>query len=105
MFAGAQWSATRTHTPVPSLLSVPLFLFLTLSAVALFFAGKKGLYLEDLFVVPEERGKGVGKALLLHLAAGANELGCGRMEWVGRRSVLFDCLGVCLCCVVRFFFF
>jgi GNAT superfamily N-acetyltransferase len=45
------------------------------------FMGRPGLYLEDLFVKPEHRGAGLGKALLLHLAALARERGCGRMEW------------------------
>lgn len=45
------------------------------------FLAKPGLYLEDLFVKPEFRGQGIGKALLLHLAGLANERGCGRMEW------------------------
>ena len=45
------------------------------------FLGRKGLYLEDLFVKPAHRGRGCGKALLLHLARLANALGCGRMEW------------------------
>jgi GNAT superfamily N-acetyltransferase len=45
------------------------------------FLARPGLYLEDLFVNPEFRGRGIGKALLLHLAALANERGCGRMEW------------------------
>jgi GNAT superfamily N-acetyltransferase len=45
------------------------------------FLAKPGLYLEDLFVIPELRGRGIGKALLLHLAKLANERGCGRMEW------------------------
>ena len=45
------------------------------------FLAKPGLYLEDLFVKPEFRGRGTGKALLLHLAKIANERGCGRMEW------------------------
>ena len=45
------------------------------------FLAKPGLYLEDLFVKPEFRGAGTGKALLLHLAKIANERGCGRMEW------------------------
>lgn len=46
------------------------------------FVGRKGLYLEDLFVIPEKRGKGYGKALLLYLAKLAKECNCGRMEWV-----------------------
>ena len=46
------------------------------------FVGRKGLYLEDLFVLPEERVHGYGKALLKHLAATALEQNCGRMEWV-----------------------
>ncbi len=45
------------------------------------FLGKPGLYLEDLFVRPEVRGRGVGRRLLAHLAAIAKERGCGRMEW------------------------
>ena len=43
--------------------------------------GKPGLYLEDLFVRESMRGKGIGKALLLHLAGIARKRGCGRMEW------------------------
>ena len=45
------------------------------------FLGRAGLYLEDLFVLPEARGKGYGKALLSELARIALERGCGRMEW------------------------
>jgi GNAT superfamily N-acetyltransferase len=45
------------------------------------FLARPGLYLEDLFVRPEFRGRGFGKALLLHLAQLANARGCGRMEW------------------------
>lgn len=45
------------------------------------FLARPGLYLEDLFVKLEFRGRGIGKALLLHLARVANERGCGRMEW------------------------
>jgi len=43
--------------------------------------GRPGLYLEDLFVRQTMRGRGIGKALLLHLARLARERGCGRMEW------------------------
>jgi GNAT superfamily N-acetyltransferase len=43
--------------------------------------GRPGLYLEDLFVRPEDRGKGYGRALLIRLAEIARERGCGRMEW------------------------
>jgi GNAT superfamily N-acetyltransferase len=55
--------------------------------LALFFrnfstwTGKTGLYLEDLFVVPAARGLGVGRALLVHLAAIAVARGYGRFEW------------------------
>lgn len=45
------------------------------------FLGKPGLYLEDLFVLPELRGHGIGKALLVELARRAQAIGCGRMEW------------------------
>ena len=45
------------------------------------FLGRSGLYLEDLFVLPEYRGKGYGKALLRKLASLAVDRGCGRMEW------------------------
>ncbi|WP_281915696.1 GNAT family N-acetyltransferase [Caldimonas thermodepolymerans] len=45
------------------------------------FLCKPGLYLEDVFVLPEHRGQGIGKALLQHLAALAVERGCGRFEW------------------------
>jgi len=58
-----------------------------LVAFALFFTsfstflGKPGLYLEDLYVKPEERGRGLGKRLLTHLAALALERDYGRFEW------------------------
>ena len=45
------------------------------------FLALPGIYLEDLFVVPEHRGRGVGRALLKELARIAVERGCGRLEW------------------------
>lgn len=45
------------------------------------FRGRRGLYLEDLFVKPEFRGKGIGKALLKYLAALAVNRNCARFEW------------------------
>ena len=45
------------------------------------FLGRAGLYLEDLFVLPEHRGKGYGKGLIQALARIAVERGCGRLEW------------------------
>lgn len=60
---------------------------LTPLGFALFFhnystwLAKPGIYLEDLYVRPEHRGKGAGKALLIHLAQLAVERNCGRIEW------------------------
>src|SRR3546814_3071634 len=60
---------------------------LTSLGFALFFhnfstwTGRRGLYLEDLYVTPEARGVGVGAALLRHLAGVALDRGCGRFEW------------------------
>lgn len=45
------------------------------------FLGKPGIYLEDLFVIEEYRGKGYGKSLLLYLTKLAKEKDCGRVEW------------------------
>ena len=45
------------------------------------FLGKAGIWLEDLFVLPEYRGRGYGKAILQKLAGIAVERGCGRLEW------------------------
>jgi GNAT superfamily N-acetyltransferase len=45
------------------------------------FLGRPGIYLEDIFVEPEYRGRGIGKALLQRLARIAKEQNCGRMEW------------------------
>jgi GNAT superfamily N-acetyltransferase len=45
------------------------------------FLGRPGIYLEDLFVLPQHRGSGIGRMLLAHLARLAVERGCGRLEW------------------------
>ena len=45
------------------------------------FLGRRGLWLEDIYVIPEFRRKGYGRALLLHVARTAHERGCGRFEW------------------------
>lgn len=45
------------------------------------FLGRPGLYLEDLYVQPAQRGRGLGRALLSHLGALAVRRGCGRFEW------------------------
>jgi GNAT superfamily N-acetyltransferase len=45
------------------------------------FVGRAGMYLEDIYVRPEMRGRGIGKALFLRVAELAAERGCGRMEW------------------------
>src|SRR3984893_14364073 len=45
------------------------------------FLGRPGIYLEDLFVEPVHRGKGIGKALLIEIAKLAKERNCGRLEW------------------------
>ncbi|HKD04761.1 MAG TPA: GNAT family N-acetyltransferase [Bryobacteraceae bacterium] len=45
------------------------------------FLGRPGIYLEDLFVKPRARGKGIGRALLREIARLAVERGCGRVEW------------------------
>ena len=46
------------------------------------FVGRKGMYLEDLFILPEKRGLGYGKALLKYVAEIAVQRNCGRMEWI-----------------------
>ena len=45
------------------------------------FLGRAGIYLEDLYIMPEYRGRGYGKAMLSKLASIAVERGCGRLEW------------------------
>jgi GNAT superfamily N-acetyltransferase len=57
------------------------------------FIGRRGLFLEDLYVRPAFRGQGVGKALLVHVARVAAERDCGRLEWAvlnwNRRAIGF----------------
>jgi GNAT superfamily N-acetyltransferase len=81
------WAARRANDSTPDS-SVPTSReFREAVGFALFFhnystfVGRRGLYLEDLFVVPEWRGRGVGHRLLQRLARIAVERGCGRMEW------------------------
>ncbi|HSC59252.1 MAG TPA: GNAT family N-acetyltransferase [Gemmatimonadales bacterium] len=62
------------------------------------FLARRGLYLEDLFVFPEFRGRGIGKALLRHLARLAVERDCGRFEWAvldwnGSAIAFYESLG------------
>ena len=45
------------------------------------FVGRKGLYLEDIYVKPDNRGQGIGRKILFRLAQVAEQRGCGRMEW------------------------
>lgn len=61
-------------TPIPAGFALYFHNFST-------FLGLRGLYLEDLFVLPQFRGQGCGKALLVTLARIAHEEGCGRFEW------------------------
>lgn len=62
------------------------------------FLGRPGIYLEDLFVLPEGRGRGFGKNLLKELARIAAERGCGRLEWAcldwNRPSIQFYTKGM-----------
>jgi GNAT superfamily N-acetyltransferase len=76
----ADGSAPAAHCVIGSVDSTPAGFALYFFNYSTFLA-QPGLYLEDLFVKPEFRGAGLGKALLLHLAALAYERGCGRMEW------------------------
>lgn len=73
-------AAPAAHVIIAEVEGIPLGFALYFYNYSTFLA-KPGLYLEDLFVKPEYRGHGVGKALLLHLAKIANAKGCGRMEW------------------------
>jgi GNAT superfamily N-acetyltransferase len=68
----AEWRSSTATTPVGFALYFHNFST---------FLGRRGIYLEDLFVLPSERGKGVGQALLRRLARLAVERDCGRLEW------------------------
>ncbi|MBL8747227.1 MAG: GNAT family N-acetyltransferase [Phycisphaerae bacterium] len=78
---------THLFSERPSAECIIAELHSTPQGFALFFhnfstwRGRPGLYLEDLFVRPQARGKGIGKAMLIHLAQLAVERGCARMEW------------------------
>lgn len=82
-------AALRTHLfgPRPSAEALLGFAGEEPAAFAIFFQnfstflGRPGLYLEDLFVRPDYRRRGFGRAMLVHLAREANRRGCGRFEW------------------------
>src|SRR6187397_939235 len=76
----ANGSVPEAHCLIGSIDGVPAGFALYFFNYSTFLA-RPGLYLEDLFVKPEFRGAGLGRALLVHLAAVARERGCGRMEW------------------------
>ncbi len=71
---------TRTHTIIGYYKNKPVGFALYFYNYST-FKGKSGLYLEDLFVIPEMRGKGFGKLLLLELAKIAKDNNCARFEW------------------------
>jgi GNAT superfamily N-acetyltransferase len=81
--------ALRTHLfgPRPSAEALLGFVGEEPAAFAIFFQnfstflGRPGLYLEDLFVRPDFRRRGLGRSMLVHLAREANQRGCGRFEW------------------------
>ena len=70
--------ASEASAPAETRLVAGFALFFTNFST---FLGKPGLYLEDLYVQPAHRGRGLGRALLQRLAALAVERGCGRFEW------------------------
>lgn len=78
---------TQLFGPRPAAEAVVVEMAGKVVAFALFFTnfstflGQPGLYLEDLYVQPAHRGRGLGRALLQHLGALAVERGCGRFEW------------------------
>jgi GNAT superfamily N-acetyltransferase len=76
LFGAHRYAETLIAEDAGNPIGVALF-FHTFST----FLGKPGLYLEDLFVIPEQRSQGVGRALLRQLARIALERDCGRLEW------------------------
>ena len=72
--------ATQTHTIIGYYQNKPVGFALYFYNYST-FKGKPGLYLEDLFVIPEMRGKGFGKTLLIELARIAKQNNCARFEW------------------------
>ena len=76
----ADHSAPAAHCVLAEVEGVPVGFALYFFNYSTFLA-RPGLYLEDLFVKTGFRGRGLGRALLLHLAQIANQRGCGRMEW------------------------
>ncbi len=73
----ASHSASASHSPGSTVLPGVALYFRNFST----FVGRPGIYLEDLYVQPAYRGRGIGKALLLKLAQIAVERGYGRVEW------------------------
>jgi len=71
---------TSASAPPPATTFLPLHASLFFHSYSTFLA-KPGIFLEDLFVLPEFRGRGLGRRLLEDVAAVAVERGCGRLEW------------------------
>lgn len=76
----AQWDE-GTHSAAASRSTAPIVAYALFFHNYSTFQGRRGLYLEDLYVQPSQRGRGIGKALLQKLAALAVERGCRRFEW------------------------
>jgi GNAT superfamily N-acetyltransferase len=73
----AQWHDSTTPDPAAAPIVAYALFFHNYST----FLGRRGLYLEDLYVQPDQRGRGIGKLLLQQLAVLALERGCRRFEW------------------------
>ena len=80
-FAAALFGATRVAEALLAFLgSQPVGFALYFSTFST-FVGRPGIYLEDIFVEPEHRGRGIGTALLTRIAKIAGDRNCGRVEW------------------------